>query len=199
MFLEARRPQELFIWAARSPSGPSVRFHVQNIHTLEELHLVGNCMKNTRPIVTFDPAFYTTSHGQQIQELLQSLFSTPRNHRKTRPFIDRVMHFAWTDDRVWVRNYQIKEGFAGEPSVDGLGVEEIGPRFVLHPVRIFEGSFRGQTVWKNPNYVSPGTMRASLRANEAMRHRERAKSQAVSALRKRSAVLPKSDLDGVFD
>lgn len=31
----------------------------------------------------------------------------------------------------------------------------IGPRFVLNPIRIFEGSFGGPTLFQNPHYVSP--------------------------------------------
>jgi ribosome biogenesis protein BRX1 len=30
LFFEPKKPQELFIWASKCPSGPSVRFHVQN-------------------------------------------------------------------------------------------------------------------------------------------------------------------------
>lgn len=31
----------------------------------------------------------------------------------------------------------------------------LGPRFVLNPIRVFEGSFGGSTLYQNPNYVSP--------------------------------------------
>jgi hypothetical protein len=31
----------------------------------------------------------------------------------------------------------------------------LGPRFVLNPIRIFEGSFGGSTLYQNPHYVSP--------------------------------------------
>lgn len=30
-----------------------------------------------------------------------------------------------------------------------------GPRFVLNPIKIFDGSFGGATLWENPHYVSP--------------------------------------------
>jgi ribosome biogenesis protein BRX1 len=199
LFFEARKPQELFIWAAKSPSGPSVRFHVQNIHTLEELHLTGNCMKGARPILTFDPTFGETDEGQTIKELLSAMFGVPKDHRKTRPFVDRVMHFGWADDRVWIRNYQIKEGTATEESIDGLSLEEIGPRFVLHPVRILEGSFVGRTRWQNSNYVSAGAIRAYVRENLAMKHKQRARDQEATAYRKKNAVLPDNELDHVFD
>ena len=36
-----------------------------------------------------------------------------------------------------------------------ISLVEIGPRFVLNVIRIFEGSFRGATVYANPEFVSP--------------------------------------------
>jgi ribosome biogenesis protein BRX1 len=199
LFFESRKPQELFIWASKSPSGPSVRFHVQNIHTLEELHLTGNCMKGSRPVLTFDPHFDETSHGQTIKELLSAVFGTPKDHRKTRPFVDRVMHFGWADDRVWIRNYQIKEGASAEESVEGLSLEEIGPRLVMHPIRILEGSFVGQTSWKNDSYVPAGAIRAQVRMGMALKHKQRGRNQEATAFRKKNAVLPDNELDHVFD
>jgi ribosome biogenesis protein BRX1 len=37
---------------------------------------------------------------------------------------------------------------------------EIGPRFVLTPIRIFEGSFGGPTLFANPEFISPAAVRA---------------------------------------
>ena len=34
-------------------------------------------------------------------------FGTPRNHPKSKPFIDRIMGFYYLDDRIWIRNYQV--------------------------------------------------------------------------------------------
>lgn len=36
---------------------------------------------------------------------------------------------------------------------------QVGPRFCLNPVRIFDGSFGGRTLYENPNYVSPNAVR----------------------------------------
>jgi ribosome biogenesis protein BRX1 len=202
LYFEARKPQELFIWAAKSPSGPSVRFHVQNINTLEELNFTGNCMKNTRPILTFDPIFSTTDHGKVMKELLSAIFGVPKNHRKTRHYVDRVMHFGWVDDRIWARNYQIKESGTAEEGtvvIDGLALDEIGPRFVLHPVRVLEGSFTGRTLWLNPNYVPASVIRTNIRVGEAWKHKQRAMGQEASIMRKRNAVLPDKEIDHIFD
>lgn len=203
MFFEAKKPQELFIWLSKSASGPSIRFHIQNINTLEELHLKGNCMKNTRPILTFDPFFDKTSHGKIMQELLVSTFGVPEKHRKTRPYIDRVVHFAWADDRIWLRNYQLKEGQVmandDKTCLEGVTLEEIGPRMILHPIRILEGSFNGRTLWLNPNYVSAGIIRSNLRSGEASKHKQRMINQVVSLTRKSNATIPTNELDHVFD
>jgi hypothetical protein len=39
---------------------------------------------------------------------------------------------------------------------------EIGPRFVLHLHRIFDGSFGGPTLYLNPNFISPNRVRIFL-------------------------------------
>jgi ribosome biogenesis protein BRX1 len=32
---------------------------------------------------------------------------------------------------------------------------EIGPRFVMNVISVFAGSFGGELLYKNPNYVTP--------------------------------------------
>lgn len=36
---------------------------------------------------------------------------------------------------------------------------EVGPRIVLNPIRVFEGSLGGPTLWKNPTFVPPNVVR----------------------------------------
>ncbi len=33
-----------------------------------------------------------------------------------------------------------------------------GPRFVLNPIKVFDGSFGGETIWENPSYVTPNAV-----------------------------------------
>lgn len=40
---------------------------------------------------------------------------------------------------------------------------EIGPRFVMNPVKIFADSFGGEALWENPDYVTPAKHRRMLR------------------------------------
>ena len=75
----------------------------------------------------------------------------PNHHPKSQPFFDHVFTFSVADDRIWFRNFQIVEE-------DGA-LAEIGPRFVLNPIKVFESSFSGQTLWDNPKYVTPTAKR----------------------------------------
>jgi len=36
---------------------------------------------------------------------------------------------------------------------------QIGPRFVLNPIRIFAGAFGGPTLYQNPSYDTPTALR----------------------------------------
>jgi hypothetical protein len=41
---------------------------------------------------------------------------------------------------------------------ESVTLVEVGPRFCLNPVRIFDGSFGGRTLYENPAYVSPNAV-----------------------------------------
>jgi hypothetical protein len=71
LFFEARRQHnDLYLWAAKSPNGPSIRFHVLNLHTMDEMKMTGNCLKGSRPIVVFDKQFDEEPHLKVIKETL---------------------------------------------------------------------------------------------------------------------------------
>ena len=46
----------------------------------------------------------------------------------------------------------------GEKSQKEISLVEIGPRFVMNVIRIFDGSFGGSTLYENPHYVSPNSV-----------------------------------------
>ncbi|CAG8557812.1 2662_t:CDS:2 [Paraglomus occultum] len=162
IFFEIRRRSDLYMWASKAPNGPSVKFHVQNVHTMDELKMTGNCLKGSRPILSFDKSFDSQPHWLVIKELFTHIFGVPKGARRSKPFIDHVISFTIADDRIWFRNYQIVEKNPTDSNpfkklvVDkDMSLVEIGPRFVLNVIRIFEGSFRGATVYANPEFVSP--------------------------------------------
>ena len=68
------------------------------------------------------------------------VFGTPYCHPKSKPFNDRIMTFFVIKNNIWVRNYQIVEKSADdklEKSSKDRNLIEIGPRFVLIPIRVF--------------------------------------------------------------
>jgi ribosome biogenesis protein BRX1 len=93
LYLECRKKQDLFLHLAHTPSGPSVKFHVVNIHTMDELKLTGNAMLGSRPLLDFDKKFDLTPQMKLIKSLLTDAFGTPNGHPKSKPFVDRVMCF----------------------------------------------------------------------------------------------------------
>jgi ribosome biogenesis protein BRX1 len=100
LFLECRKRQDAYLWMGRATVGPSVRFHVTNIHTMDELRLTGNCMKGSRPILTFDSSFSKLGHLKLLKELFTDVWGIPRGHPKSKPFVDRVMAFYYADKKV---------------------------------------------------------------------------------------------------
>ncbi|KAI0843738.1 Brix-domain-containing protein [Hypoxylon sp. FL0890] len=205
LFFEARKGQDLYVWLSKVPNGPTVKMHLQNLHTMEELHFTGNCLKGSRPILSFDAAFDKEPYLQVIKELFLHTFGVPQGARKSKPFIDHVLGFTFADGKIWVRNYQINES---EPSKSNAGqgedgeteassksakgrnkeldisMVEIGPRFVLSPIIIQEGSFGGPIIYENKEFVSPNQVRADLRRRSATKHNARAE-QYVERLAKK--------------
>ena len=54
-----------------------------------------------------------------------------------------------------------------------LSLVEIGPRFVLTPIVILEGSFGGPVIYENKEFVSPNQVRREARISKAGRYRAR--------------------------
>lgn len=171
MLFEGRRKQDLYIWFSNVPEGPSAKFLIENIHTMGELKLTGNCLKGTRPLLSFDTNFDQIPYLQLLKELFTQIFGVPKHHPKSQPFYDHVISFTFLDNRIWFRNFQIL-------SEDG-GLCEIGPRFVMNTVKIFSGSFGGEPLWENPDYVSPSKHRQLLRKSAKDRYVNRLDQKAT--------------------
>ncbi len=67
---------------------------------MDELKLTGNCMKGSRPILSFDKSFEEREELNLIKHLFVDVFGTPRGHPKSKPFVDRVMGFYYGDGKV---------------------------------------------------------------------------------------------------
>ncbi|EFY93682.1 Ribosome biogenesis protein brx1 [Metarhizium acridum] len=184
LFLEARKRQDLYMHISKAPNGPRARFHVQNLHTMSELNFMGNSLKGSRPILSFDAAFNGEPYLRLLRELLTHTFGVPPTARKAKPFIDRVLAFIVADGRIWVRHYQIVEEEDDASKDEKLSLREIGPRFCLTPMFIQEGSFGGPIIYENKQFVSPNQVRADLRRRDSARHNAR-KAQAVTHFAKK--------------
>lgn len=187
------------MWVSRCPTGPSMKFLVQNVHTMSEVKLTGNCLKGSRPVLHFDKSFDTTSHGVLMKEMMGQAFGSPKGHPKVKPFVDHVFSFFYIEGRIYFRNYQIayeandKTQSAGEPVL-----VEIGPRFVLNPIKIFGGSFRGAVLWENNDYVSPNLTRSMLKRKTSTTYTERVESKKARREFEEANPLKEDEFADVF-
>jgi ribosome biogenesis protein BRX1 len=160
---------------------------------MEELHFTGNCLKGSRPILSFDASFDKEPHLRLLKEVFLHIFGVPKTSRKVKPFVDHVMGFTLADGKVWIRNYQISETeppktkpgddanndttskhkSKGKATETELSLVEIGPRFVLTPIVILEGSFGGPVIYENKEFVSPNQVRSEIRLKKAGRYNQR--------------------------
>jgi len=207
LFFEFRKRKDLYLWASATPFGPSCKFLVQNVHTMEELRLTGNHLKGSRPILSFDAAFEAEPHLKILKELFTRIFGTPLGHPKSKPFIDHVINFSVLDGRIWFRNFQIVDDTLNEKKLAKIvasGKEaanklvEIGPRFVLQPVRIFSGSFTGQTLFQNREYVSPNVARAAEARKKGTLYASRVQQKVDHVARVAGYEHEKDVVDDVF-
>ncbi|KAG0142775.1 hypothetical protein CROQUDRAFT_662099 [Cronartium quercuum f. sp. fusiforme G11] len=193
LYFESRRRADLYLWAAGCPNGPSIRFHVVNSHTMDEMKMTGNCLKGSRPIVRFGQEFDSEPCWRVCKEVLTNIFAVPKTTRRAKPFVDHVISFSVIDGKIWFRNYQIlnkpKDAEDGpkrksETGVEALSLSEIGPRFVLVPVKIFEGSFGGPCLWENKEFVPPFQVLKQQKAASAAKYLARKDHEQERDLRK---------------
>eukprot|EP00002_Diphylleia_rotans_P012698 TRINITY_DN2484_c0_g1_i1.p1 TRINITY_DN2484_c0_g1~~TRINITY_DN2484_c0_g1_i1.p1 ORF type:complete len:373 (-),score=119.97 TRINITY_DN2484_c0_g1_i1:30-1148(-) len=197
IFFEGRKHEDLYMWVSKVPQGPSVKFLVTNIHSMSELKLTGNCLKGSRPLLSFDRSFDEQPAHQVVKELFIQIFSTPKGHPKSKPFIDHVMSFTIADKKIWVRHYQIQESEDSTKTTEPSLVE-IGPRFVLDIVRIFQGSFGGPTLYENPDYVSPNKLRANRRKELRDRFANKVKKSIDRKAREEEYQQEEDELEEMF-
>ncbi|KAJ8601046.1 hypothetical protein CTAYLR_004498 [Chrysophaeum taylorii] len=178
VYFEARK-HALYLWISRR-NGPAAKFGVLNVHTTDELRLTGNCALGSRPLL----CFHNFRDDVVIfKHLLAITFGTPRGHPKSKPFFDHCLSFSMLDGKIWLRHYQTT-------SDDQL--VEIGPRFVLDPIRVLAGSFSGSTIY----HVPTEPKKRNKLHDDSYERRQRTKLQRKE--HKRNNQIPKTDLDGLF-
>ena len=195
MYFETKKNQDLYMYLGKAPHGPSVKFHVVNVHTMDELKLTGNCMLGSRPLLNFDARFDTEPHLQLLKVVLGDAFGTPRGHPKSKPFVDRVMSFFAVKHSIWIRNYQIVDK-SERGSGEDASLVEIGPRMVIIPIRIFSGSLGGATLYQNPTFISPNEQRSQMKKFKGNRFTERVQQKKTRADTLISTKPPVDELAG---
>ncbi|CAD7954714.1 unnamed protein product [Amoebophrya sp. A25] len=201
LFFEARgKRQDLYLHVARVPHGPTVKFQVLNVHTSGEVRLSGNCLQFSRALLTFDAPFDTVPHLQLIKELFTQSLGAPRNHPKSKPFHDHALSFFYADKKIWVRHYQIApltDADGNDPEKQTL--TEIGPRFVLDPIWILQGSFSGKKIFHNEAFMTPTAARReakqSLGVQAKLRAEQTEQTKQMHQMLKRSA----DPTDAIFE
>lgn len=201
VFLESRRHgNNVSLYVARVPHGPTMKFGVLNIHTSQEVNLSGNCLLGSRPLLSFDKMFDENPHRRLMKEMLGQAFGVPRNHPKCKPFYDHILSFYWLDEKIWVRHFQISPTTpedANDPENQEL--TEIGPRFVLDPVMIQDGSFGGKVIYSNPNFHSK-TAKGKVKMEEKMKkYRDTLLQKQKRAHNEATNQLPDDPLADVFE
>lgn len=192
IYFEARKHQDLYLWMSKAPNGPTAKFHIQNIHTMDELNFNGNCLKGSRPVLSFDSTFDETAHNKLIKQMIMQSFGVPPKARKSKPFIDHVLTVSTVDNKIWFRNYQISETaekYSTASSESEISLVEIGPRLVMTLITILEGSFGGAKIYENKQYVSPNFVRAQQRQSAAEHAKKRADEALQRRIKKRDTVL----------
>lgn len=160
MYFECRKKRDLYLWVGRFPTGPTIKFLLENVHTNEELKMTGNCLKGSRPVLSFDGSFNEKSHWKLARELLIHTFNVPKYHPKSKPCVDHTYSFVISDERIWFRNYQIWTE-SWNKALENEELYEIGPRFVLNPICILDGVMNGLVLYKNPSYISTTKIQAT--------------------------------------
>uniref|UniRef100_F6UJD6 Ribosome biogenesis protein BRX1 homolog n=2 Tax=Ciona intestinalis TaxID=7719 RepID=F6UJD6_CIOIN len=190
IFLVGKKKRDVYMWISNVPHGPSALFHVEYLNMMEELKFTGNCLKASRPILSFDSKFDDSPHMKLLKELFIQVFGTPNFHPKSQPFVDHVFTFSLMDGKIWFRNYQIVE--------ENGELVEIGPRYTMTLSRILSGSFGGPILYINPDYQSPNLVR-HLEKKSSTKYVDNKAAKIDKKMRRSDKTFAADETDQVFD
>ncbi|MCO5580079.1 hypothetical protein L7F22_033945 [Adiantum nelumboides] len=177
LYFEARKAEDLYLWASKTPNGPSAKMHVQNIHTMDELKMTGNCLKGSRPLLSFDKAFDQRPHWALLKEMFTQDSTTNQALHRPRRFL---LHRRQQDLVPQLSDHRKGPGCGDrQEGEEGRGAHTRRD-WATHgsdPIRIFEGSFGGATVYENPEYISPNAVRHNVRRKKGDEYRDRTAAQ----------------------
>jgi ribosome biogenesis protein BRX1 len=82
--------------------------------------------------------------------------------------------------------------------LEELDLVEIGPRFSLSPIKIFDGFMGGEVIYSNKFYVPPRQLKKDMQVYQAKRFLDKLASKKRKGFNKKFA-QPRDELDQVFD
>ncbi|CAG9484262.1 unnamed protein product [Plasmodium vivax] len=167
------------LWICKNKTGPSLYFEILDYIPLHSLLFSGNCLLYSRPLLIFSKPFDELEHLKLIKEVFIQVFGTPNYHPLSKPFYDHCYSFVHVNNLIYFRHYQIMPiTLADSNNVNKQKLVEIGPKFTLHIIRIFEECFRGRVLYENvkyKNYVSPQQMRMEKNVHKKMENLKKKK------------------------
>ena len=101
------KKDRMYLYMGKYPEGPTMKFQIEGITTADELKLTGNCLKHSRPILSFDESFKKVPNLKIFKNLAKDAFGIPKFHPKSQPFVDKVFHFGYFNHQIYVRVYQV--------------------------------------------------------------------------------------------
>lgn len=172
-----------------STKGPSAKYELASVFRADEQGFDGNSSKATRPLLMFSPYFFNSTEGNVHRALLSHIFGAPLNHRKVRPYFDRIFYFVYSKDGIMFRNYEIQSDFT---------TKEIGPRFVLVPKMIQEGPFIGKIMWKAAaNEITPSQVQNMKKAAFGSKLKARMVRSSVLEEKKSNSIIRKPEFEDI--
>jgi ribosome biogenesis protein BRX1 len=163
---------------------------------MAELGFAGNVLKGGRGVVVFDKSFEDGLVGNEyrglIREMLRGVFCVPaKGVRGMKPFIDRVIGVYGLDGKIWIRVYEIREADGKKDGVksEGVSLQEVGPRLVLTPIVVLEGSFGGPVIYENKEYVSGNQLRKEALVKKSNKYADRRDGLEERVIKRKSLGL----------
>ena len=80
-----------------------------------------------------------------LKEIITQVFSIENCKCPAGDTVDRVLAFTYAEGRIFFRNYSVTGN-------DLKGFDEIGPRFVLTPLKVMVDGMAGTQVFRNGKY-----------------------------------------------
>ncbi|CRG93249.1 ribosome biogenesis protein BRX1 homolog, putative [Plasmodium gallinaceum] len=160
------------LWICKNLTGPSLYFEILDYIPLHSLIFSGNCLLYSRPLLIFSKHFDELDHLKIIKEMFIHVFGTPNYHPLSKPFYDHCYNFFYINNLIYFRHYQILPiTLADSNNINKQKLVEIGPKFTLHIIKIFEECFKGRILYENvkyKNYVTPQQMKLDQNLKKKM-------------------------------